>query len=48
MLSQHQNISPEDIDLLPVVDDPVDVREIISDFYDVEDKGVLGPNYTLE
>jgi uncharacterized protein (TIGR00730 family) len=48
MLSQHRNISPEDIDLLPVVDDPVDVREIISDFYDTEDKGVLVPNYTLE
>lgn len=45
MLEKHGNISPNDINLLPIVDDPEEVVKIISDFYDSDHE--LKPNYEL-
>lgn len=42
---EHGNISPKDIDLIPVVDTPDEVAKIIEDFYSSEH--VLEPNYEL-
>lgn len=48
MLGKSKNIKAEDLDLLPVIDDPDDVIRYINDFYKEEDgKGVLQPNYEL-
>jgi len=48
MLEKHQNISPGDLDLLPITDDLDEVLKIIDDFYVTEGhKGALEPNYTL-
>lgn len=46
MLEQESNISPQDLDLLPIVDDPADVIKIISDWYG-EHAEMLRPNYEL-
>jgi uncharacterized protein (TIGR00730 family) len=46
MLEQAGNISPEDLELLPIVDDPKEVIELINAFYDRKVEG-LKPNYTL-
>lgn len=46
MLEQAGNISPEDLDLLPIVDDPKEVIELINAFYERQEDG-LQPNYTL-
>ncbi len=40
------NISPEDLDLLPIVDEPEAVIQIINDFYENE-VSKLEPNYEL-
>jgi uncharacterized protein (TIGR00730 family) len=46
MLEKHNNISPRDIDLIPLTDSPEEVVQIINDFY--ADKGEeLKPNYEL-
>ncbi len=48
MLGKSKNIKAEDLDLIPVIDDPDDVIRYINDFYKEEDgKGVLQPNYEL-
>lgn len=48
MLEEHGNISPEDLDLLPITDSFDDVLSIIKDFYEGEGhQGELKPNYTL-
>ncbi len=46
MLDQHQNISPKDMDLIPIVDTPEEVVEIINAFYS-KDENNLKPNYEL-
>jgi len=46
MLEKENNISPEDLDLLPVMDDPDDVVQYINEFYAQRDD-LLSPNYTL-
>ncbi|NRA47900.1 MAG: TIGR00730 family Rossman fold protein [Phaeodactylibacter sp.] len=46
MLNQHHNINPDDLDLLPIVDNPEEVVAIIDEFY--SNKGEeLSPNYEL-
>jgi len=49
MLKEHGNISPKDLDLIPITDDIEEIIKIINKFY-VSDghKGELEPNYTLE
>lgn len=47
MLEEHGNISPKDMDLIPLVDTPEEVIKIIHDFYDEDHKGELEPNFTL-
>ena len=48
MLHEYGNISPKDLDLLPITDDLEEVISIIKEFYEVEGhKGELEPNYTL-
>jgi len=46
MLEQAHNISPDDMDLLPIVDTPEEVATIINNFYDKEDSS-LTPNFEL-
>lgn len=46
MLEQEGNISPEDINLLPMTDDPEEVVRIINDFYERK-ISELEPNYEL-
>ena len=47
MLSGHGNISPKDIHLMPMTDDPEEVIQIISNFYEGEGHAELEPNLTL-
>jgi uncharacterized protein (TIGR00730 family) len=47
MLGEEHNINPNDLDLMPVLDDPDEVVKYISDFYEEEGDGVLQPNYEL-
>ena len=47
LLDQEQNISAEDMDLLPITDDPKEVIQIIHEFYE-EQKRDLSPNYELK
>ena len=48
MLKQFGNISEKDIDLIPIVDDPNEVVEIIRKFYDGSDHmHSIKPNYEL-
>lgn len=46
MLERESNINREDLDLLPIMDDPDDVVRYINDFYAQRDD-LLSPNYTL-
>ena len=46
MLHQESNISPDDMNLLPITDDPDEVIRIIHDFYELDGKS-LEPNYEL-
>lgn len=46
MLGQENNINPVDLDLLPIVDTPDEVIQIINAFYDKK-HGALEPNYEL-
>ncbi len=46
MLEQAHNISPDDMDLIPVVDTPEEVATIINNFYDKEDSS-LSHNFEL-
>ena len=47
MLDTYGNVSPKDLDLIPIVDDPEEVINIIHNFYDVDNIGELSPNYEL-
>ncbi len=47
MLESYSTISPKDLNLIPVVDDPDEVIQIIHNFYDVDNIGELTPNYGL-
>lgn len=47
MLNEQQNISPADMDLIPVTDDPEEVVKYIAAFYEDEAQGKLTPNYEL-
>lgn len=47
MLEDQNNISPKDMDLLPITDDPEEVVKIIKDFY-INNPGGLQPNYSLD
>ncbi|MCB0637096.1 MAG: TIGR00730 family Rossman fold protein [Lewinella sp.] len=46
MLGEFGNISPGDTDLLPIVDTPEEVAQIINEFYEVKARE-LGPNFEL-
>lgn len=46
MLEQYANISPQDLDLIPITDDPTEALRIINEFYK-ESGHNLGPNYEL-
>ncbi len=45
MLEQENNISPKDLDLMPITDDIEEVVQIINDYYKNTDR--LKPNYEL-
>jgi len=45
MLEEENNIRVEDLDLMPITDDPQEVVSIINDFYETQHK--LSPNYEL-
>lgn len=47
VLNEFGNISPEDLDLLPIVDTPQEVLSIIQNFYGESSDNRLEPNYTL-
>ena len=47
MLNQEHNISPADMDLIPITDDPDEVVRIISEFYGEGMSNELKPNYEL-
>lgn len=46
MLEKEHNINREDLDLIPIMDDPDDVVQYINDFYADRDD-LLSPNYNL-
>lgn len=46
MLERENNISPQDLDLMPITDSPEEVIQIINDFYDKQARE-LSPNYEL-
>ena len=46
MLEKESNINREDLDLIPIMDDPDDVVQYINDFYADRDD-LLSPNYNL-
>ncbi len=46
MLEQAHNISPDDMDLIPIVDTPEEVATIINNFYEKEDSS-FEPNFEL-
>ena len=46
MLEKENNISPEDLDLLPIVEEPAEIIKTINDFYG-RNKEQLTPNYSL-
>lgn len=47
MLEQHKNIKAEDLDLMPVTDDPMEVVNYINDFYSGDQPFELKPNLEL-
>ena len=46
MLEKFSNINKEDLDLMPIIDDPAEIVEYINDFYS-EGKSSFSPNYEL-
>lgn len=46
MLEQERNINPEDLDLMPIMDDPDQIVQYINNFYAERDHQLI-PNYTL-
>lgn len=47
MLEEHQNVSPKDLDLIPIVDSPKEVIKIIQDFY-AKERHKIEPNLKLD
>jgi len=47
MLEKNGNISPKDMDLIPILDTPDEVSKYIADFYNAEADRVLSPNYNF-
>ncbi len=47
MLKKEKNISPQDLELIPIFDDADEVVKYISDFYSGEGETELKPNYEL-
>lgn len=47
MLNQAHNISPDDLDLMPITDDPDEVMRIINEFYSDDSSNSMSPNYEL-
>ncbi len=47
MLEQENNISPDDMDLIPIVDDPNEVVRLVNAFYSEGESSELSPNYKL-
>jgi len=47
MLEQQGNISPKDIDMIPIIDDPKEIVGIIENFYSEKEANILEPNYEL-
>ncbi len=47
MLEQFNNISANDLNLIPITDDPDEVVKIINDFYNDDKSNTLEPNYEL-
>lgn len=47
MLEKAKNISPDDLDLIPIVDDPDEVIKIIDDFYTNDSEHQLAPNFDM-
>ena len=48
MLEENKNISPDDLDLMPVVDNSDDAVKYIVDFYSDDRKHELRPNYDMD
>ena len=48
MFDQFKNISPKDLDLMPIAADPEEAVAIIKQFYEVDKTGELEPNLILE
>ncbi len=46
MLEQEGNISPKDLDLIPITDDPEEIMTIINDFYSAGESSI-SPNYEM-
>lgn len=46
MFEKEHNINEEDLDLMPITDEPEEVVRYINEFYDKK-SGELGPNYSL-
>jgi len=46
MLEKAHNISPDDMDLIPIVDTPEEVAQIINKYYDTEGSS-FEPNFEL-
>jgi len=47
VLDTFGNISPGDVERIPIIDDPAEIIQIIHNFYDVDSMGELTPNYGL-
>ncbi|MEM1220745.1 MAG: TIGR00730 family Rossman fold protein [Bacteroidota bacterium] len=47
LLDKFSNISPPDMDLIPIVDTPAEVIKIINDFYSDQELHQIKPNYEL-
>jgi uncharacterized protein (TIGR00730 family) len=47
MLGAEKYVSPVDLDLIPIIDDPEEVVKYIDEFYSDPKKGKLKPNYKL-
>jgi uncharacterized protein (TIGR00730 family) len=47
MLERHHNISPEDMNLFHLTDDPEEAVRIVNEFYSGEKQDKLTPNYEL-
>ena len=47
MLERHHNVSPDDMNLFHITDDPEEVVKIVNDFYSGERQVKLTPNFEL-